>query len=341
MLQGQMQDPAVRAVAGTTGTRSEPAGRRWRPGRFHPMLIGICATLLAGCAMIERVAVNRVADAMSGQGTTFTSDDDPTFVREAIPFGLKLSETILERTPKHRGLHQSLAQGYVAYGFLLQQEADFLEERDRHAARGLRARASKHFLRGRDYAIRGLELRYERFAAKLKSDRTAALASTDRKDATLLYWAGAGWAGAASTAKENLDLVAELSMAAALVKRVLEIDESFDRGAAHAFMISYEGGRPGGSEEAARHHYQRAYELSNGQLAGIHLALAETVAVRKQDAAEFQCLLDKALAVDPAKDESTRLVNTLAQDRARWLRKQIPDLFFESGSATVQCAGVS
>ena len=109
--------------------------------------------------------------------------------------------------------------------------------------------------------------------------------------------------------------------------RVLVLDESYDRGAAEEFFITYEGSRPGGSAQAARDHYHRALELSHGERASVHLALAEAVSVREQNLAEFQALIPAALAVDPEKVPDLRLVNTMAIRRAHWLEQRTPDLF--------------
>ncbi|MGH7186178.1 MAG: TRAP transporter TatT component family protein, partial [Pseudomonadota bacterium] len=89
----------------------------------------------------------------------------------------------------------------------------------------------------------------------------------------------------------------------------------------------YEGGRPGGSAELARQHYERALALSNGRRASTYLALAETVVVREQDLEEFNSLLQAAMAVDPEAEPKLRLVNTIAQRRARWLETRLSDLF--------------
>ena len=97
----------------------------------------------------------------------------------------------------------------------------------------------------------------------------------------------------------NLELLAELPIAAALVRRVLELDAAFDAGAADEFFIAYEAGRPGGDLRAARAHYERAVVLSGGRRASVHLALAESVAVQEQDIGAFRRLIAAALAVDP------------------------------------------
>jgi uncharacterized protein HemY len=121
----------------------------------------------------------------------------------------------------------------------------------------------------------------------------------------------------------------DLPLAGELVGRVLALDESYDAGRAHEFFIAYEGGRPNGSAAEARAHYRRALALSEGKRASVYLALAESVVLREQDLDEFEALIDAALAVDPESNPSLRLVNTIARQRAEWLRARLPDLFFD------------
>ena len=45
---------------------------------------------------------------------------------------------------------------------------------------------------------------------------------------------------------------------------------------------------------------------------------------------EFRDLIEAVLAVDLDADPSQRVVNTLIQQRARWLLARIPELFFEA-----------
>ncbi len=276
------------------------------------------------------MAVNIVGDTLAGSGGVYASDDDPELVREAIPFGLKTYESLLEVSPEHKGILLASASGFTAYAYMLQDDADRLDEIDLPQTRKLRVRAHKLYLRGRDYALRGLEVEHPNFTAILSTDRLSALAMTTRDDVPFLYWAGASWAGALSAAKDDLELIAELPTAGALVGRVLELDETYERGAAHEFFISYEGSRPGGSAEQAREHYQRAIEISQGKRASVHLALAESVTLRQQDQAEFRALIAIALAVDADEVPELRLANIIAQRRARWLLKRIPDLFLDA-----------
>ena len=298
-------------------------------GKLPVLLLLVGA--LAACS-VKRTVVDVVGNAISGGGGAYASDDDPELIREALPFGLKTYESLLEVSPEHEALLLSAARGYMAYAYLLQGEADRLDAADLGRARERRDRARKHYLRGRDYALRGLAVAHPGFAAALRQDAAAALTATDGADVSFLYWGGAAWAGALSAAKDDLDLLAELPLAAAMVGRVIELDEAYEGGAAHEFFIAYEGGRPGGSADRAREHYARALELSSGARASVHLALAEAVAIKQQDLAEFRDLIAAALAIDPDRKLEIRLVNTIAQQRARWLESRIPDLFVEASN---------
>src|SRR5215472_5845584 len=156
--------------------------------RVFPAFIGaaLAATLCAGCS-VKRTAVDVVGDAISGGSGAYQSDDDPDLVREAIPFGLKTYESLLAVDPNHQGLLLSSANGFVGYAYILGQDADRLEATDLAAARALRDRASRLFLRGRDYALRGLEVAHSGFMATFARDQGAALAMTRKHDAPLLY----------------------------------------------------------------------------------------------------------------------------------------------------------
>ncbi len=291
------------------------------------VLVLACAT---GC-LAKRVAVGAVADALGGSGGgSFASDDDPELVRDAIPFGLKLYETLLESTPDHRGLLVATASGFASYAYLLQDDASRAEAGDRDGARALRKRASRLYLRGRDYALRGLEAAHPGFRAAQAADLGGALAQADRDDVDCLYWAAAAQAGALSANKGDAELIADLPRAGAFMQRVLDIDESYGAGAAHEFFVSYEASRPGGSVARAREHFGRAQQLAQGERASLFVSLAENVSVQEQNLAEFQALLDSALAVDLERAPQSRLVNVLAKRRAEWLRAHSADFFLDA-----------
>lgn len=295
-----------------------------------PALALAAAVMATGC---RTVVVRQAANAVSGgtTGVAWSGDDDPELVRDAIPFGLKTMESLLEEGPKHEGLLGSLASGYTQYAYafvLAPAEEAGLAGRSGEAAAG-RARAKRLFLRARDYALRALELRHEGMRDGLLAVRglDAPLRKLEKGDVALAYWAAASWALAISCAKEDMALVAELPAPGALVARALELDETWDGGTLHEFLVSYAAGR--GDPAAARRHYDRAIALGVNKKLGPHVSLVESVLVPAQDRAGSEKLLKEVLAfdVDAPEVRSHRLANVLAQRRARLLLAHADDLF--------------
>ena len=86
-------------------------------------------------------------------------------------------------------------------------------------------------------------------------------------------------------------------------------------------------GAKGDFAARCREHFNRQVELTGGLLASPYISLAETVSVSKQDRGEFESLLKRALAIDPATKPGWRLTNIVMQRRARWLLSREDDLF--------------
>jgi len=290
----------------------------------------------AGCSF-KRFAVNKLGNALAGGGTTFAADDDPELVKAAVPFSLKLMETLLAESPRHEGLLLASASGFTQYAYaFVQQDADEMEEKDLAASEEMKTRARRLYLRARNYGLRGLEVRHRGFERTLRADPKQVVAALTKKDVPVLYWTAVSWAGAISLSKDNPDLIAELPVVEAMMDRALVLDEAFGDGAIHSFLINYEMSRPGGTGEPAarsKHHFDRAMELSKGQLAGPLVSYAEAVCVQQQDLKGFESLLQRAIAVNPDAKPEWRLLNLVTQRRAKWLLARTDQLFLSAKPA--------
>jgi predicted anti-sigma-YlaC factor YlaD len=288
-----------------------------------------CAIAASGCSL-KTMAVKTVADTLSQSGDTFSRDDDPELVRDAIPFALKLYESLLESVPKHQGLLLATCSGFTQYAYaFIQTDGDLLESTDYEASSQLKSRALKLYLRGRGYCTRALELRRSGVVEKLQLDPETALAWAGRDDVPLLYWTGASWGAAIAIGLDRPDLVADMPAVKALMARALALQENYSRGAIHAILISLEAlpEAMGGSTARAREHFDRAVALSEGQDPGPYVTLAGSVSLPAQNRDEFVKLLEQALAIDPEKNPSARLATLVAQKRAKYLMSRVDDLF--------------
>jgi predicted anti-sigma-YlaC factor YlaD len=299
------------------------------------MMVGL-AVIGSGCS-VKRMAVNKLGNALAGSGTTFASDDDPELVKAAVPFSLKLMEGLLNENPRHEGLLLAASSGFTEYAYaFVQEEADETEDKDLAAAEEMRGRARRLYLRGRNYGLRGLEVRHKGFEKALRADPKQAVRAATMKDVPLLYWTAVSWAGAVSLSKDNPDLLADMPIVEAMMDRALALDEAFGDGAIHTYLITYEMSRPGGTGDPAarsRQHFERALELSKGLQAGPMISFAEAVCVQKQDLKQFETLLQQALALNPEVKPEWRLVNLVMQRRAKWLQSRTDQLFLSSSPA--------
>ena len=178
--------------------------------------------------------------------------------------------------------------------------------------------------------MRGLEVRHRDFNETIWEDSQIALSSTSIEDVPFLYWTASAWAGAISMSKDSPDLISELPIVEAMIDRAFELDESYDYGALHSFLISYEMIRPNSSGDPAlraRGHFNRALQLSQNRLASPMVTMAESVSIQQQNRQEFEELLSRVLQIDANNHPEWRLVNRIMQRRARWLLSRTDELF--------------
>jgi predicted anti-sigma-YlaC factor YlaD len=299
--------------------------------------IAFIAALSTGCS-IKKIAVNKLGNALASTGSTFEGDDDPDLVGEALPFALKLMESLLAESPRHTGLLLAAASGFTEYSYaFVGQQAERAFTEDLQASNALRARSRRLYLRAHAYAMRALEIRYPGFAAGLDSDPSAALARVRRRDVPLLYWTAAAYGLAVSASKDDPEMIAQLPLIESFVRRAMELDEGWNEGALAEFLINIEATHSGAKPEAEirariRQHFDAALRLSAGRRASLFVTYAENSCIPSQNQAEFKQMLERALRIDPNERRETRLATLIAQRRARWLLGRIDELFLDASA---------
>ncbi|MCG8458888.1 MAG: TRAP transporter TatT component family protein, partial [Holophagales bacterium] len=120
-------------------------------------LLAAC-TLLGGCSL-EKMAVRSLADTLGSGAETFAEDDDPELVGQALPFALKTFELLLASDPENAGLLLSACSGFTQYAYAYAAlEAERAKPVDYRESRRQMERATRLYLRGRDYCLQALEL---------------------------------------------------------------------------------------------------------------------------------------------------------------------------------------
>jgi len=337
---------------------------RQKPARIAGFLLALLAgiVLFPGCS-INKLAVNALADVLGGEGgaSTFTTDEDPELVGESLPFALKLYETILEQTPDNEGLLFGTGSGFISYAnAFVATPASMLPFEEWEKQQADQVRAKKLYLRGRDYLIHGLDVRYpgfrevlEREGPTARDDLEVFVEQMDEEDVGFLYWIGAGWVSAFALDAFDLQLGITVPKSLVLMVRALELDETYSDGSIHDFLVQYYASLPeamGGDKSKVAYHHERALEIADGRLAGPYVSYAESVVLPSQSsirlpegdteeemtayfaeiqavADEFERLMEAALAVDVDAYPDARLVNILTQRKAQWYLDNLDDFF--------------
>jgi predicted anti-sigma-YlaC factor YlaD len=278
-------------------------------------------------------AINQVGNALASGNSVYETDDDIELVGSALPFGLKLTESLLAQSPDHPGLLLTACRGFTMYSYaFVAYEAELLNENDLDRARALRQRARRLYLRGAHYGFHALERNYPGLERALMTDPASAVAQIGPKrrtrDVPLLYWTAAALGLAISASIDDAALLARLPEVDAMIDRALALDEAWSGGALHEFKVVVAGGQTGtsGDRAAIEDHYRRALDLSKGASAGLFVAYAEAVSLPAQNKPEFRTMMERALAIDPDRQPRDRLATLVSQRRARWLLSRVDDL---------------
>ncbi len=302
------------------------------------LLIALALLGGASACSINRLAVRALSDVLSseeGAAGAFAQDNDPELVAQALPFTLKLYDTLLEQDPDNPALLRAAGSAYISYAnAFLQIPASMLPPQEYERRENKIRRAKNLYLRGRGMVLRALDLRYPGIEAAVRATQgdalEVALAEVKVEHIAYLYWTAAGWMGALATDPLDLRLAMSIGQAAALMQRAYELQPEWDNGAIHEFYISYYATVPegmGGDRGKAREHFAHALQISGGVKAGPYVELALGVALPQQDLDEFISLMQQALEVDIDAAPQYLLVNTIKQRQARWYLENLERFF--------------
>jgi predicted anti-sigma-YlaC factor YlaD len=293
------------------------------------LALAVATSGTAACS-IKRMAINGLADTLAASGDSFSSDEDPDLIRDAVPFSLKTIESLLAEVPEHKGLLLTACSGFTQYAYaFVQTDAELIEPKDYEASVAGRERALKMYQRALGYCLRRVELSHKGFRAAVEKDPTGIMKAFSKEEVPVLYWTGATWGALVSAGSEKPELLNQLPIVRAIMDRALELDEAYELGSIHDVLISLDSlpEAMGGSVKNARLHYARSVELSKGESASPHVSLASGISVAEQNRKEFEELLAKALAIDVNQVPRLRLSNVIYQRKARALLARADDLF--------------
>lgn len=295
-----------------------PGGRPWHRGLGCGLAL-LLAMALAGCSP-RQLLVRQMADALATQGQA--PEDDLALARDAAPFYLKLSESLLAEDPGHLRLAEAVAGGLTQYAFaFVAFEADRVASQDARAAQRLRQRAARLYLRAQRHAMAALQVHQPGLAAALSNATPPPLAP---ELVGIAYWAAAAWASHIALSTDRPEVVADLPQAVRLAGLAFAQQPGHGDGSLATLVATLETARPGGRRQQAEAWFAQAEALGAGRQAGVYLAQAEALAQPAGDRARFESQLRQALATAAAHPS---LANAAVGERAQWLLDNADDLF--------------
>jgi len=324
--------------------------------RKNIFILTMFVFVISSCS-IRKIVFNKVADSlapsykqrekealrvkrMKEQGIevpnmmlAFLGEDDVELVGATFPVIIKTYEMMMLQDKTHKGLSMMTGEFYVMYAnAFVETPATFLPDSEYDKKNEGFSRARKLYLRGHDLLLNSLELSVAGSKKILNGSDEKAIDDILEKctieDIETLYWAGVASLAVFALEPLNTETSHLVYSGKAMLEKVCAMDDSFNDGATWEVLAKFYIGVPeslGGGEEKAKVAYNKALELSKGMSASVYVTYASSFCIPKQDSTGFDKAIEKALSIDPSLQPENRLMITLSQNYARYLKAHKSD----------------
>ena len=275
-------------------------------------------SFLSSCLPSKKLTVGASAILLEEVARSSYKQSDLRMIREGMPAYLMLMDGMIEALPDNEQLLIAAAQGYSSFASV------FVEDQDKEYAKLL-------FERGRQYALRSLEIRG--LKEPLQSpfdDFKEGLKGLGKKDVSYIFWGATCWANWIRLNLDSMEALAELPRVEWMMKRVLEIDEGFYYGGPHLFMGIWFASKPkiaGGDLKKAQGHFLKALDFGRGKFLMAYVYYANYYARQAMDKDLFLSTLQRVLETPPDISSDLTLLNTVAQKKAKELLSRAEEYF--------------
>ncbi|WP_457552030.1 TRAP transporter TatT component family protein [Desulfobacula sp.] len=269
---------------------------------------------ISGCSMIISSATS---DMMEHLSNTILDNDDLSMVKQGAPAYLLMIDGLISKEPENKSLLSNAAMLYTAYADLFVKDVD----RSRRMADKALNYASLAICLERKDACALNEQPFEecqKIISKMK-----------KKDVPALFALGSAWSGWIMANKNNFDAIADIAHIELIMQKVIELDETYQEGAAYLYLGTLATFLPpglGGKPELGKHYFDKAVTLSKGKNLMVKVVFAKVYARMMFDRPLHDRLLKEVITADPYVPGHT-LVNTWAQIQAKELLNSADDYF--------------
>jgi tetratricopeptide (TPR) repeat protein len=201
----------------------------------------------------------------------------------------------------------------------------FIEDTDKK-------RAAILYLKAREYGFRVLK-KNRNFSKALDGSAPEfkeMLNDMGKGDVPALFWTGNSWLSWIAVSLDNPDAIMDVPKAVALLERVVELDETYYYGSAHAALGSYYAAQPrimGDTSQKAKQHFDKAFDISGGKFLFMHYLYARFYAYQIQDKDLFEKTLRTIMDTPSGKYPDMTFANEVAKRKAKVLLDDIDTYF--------------
>ncbi len=289
-----------------------------KPARIWGILcILVISWSLVGCSS-NRLIVKSMEPVMDKMNIAVNMNPDVDMVRDALPATLIQLDGFIEAAPEEKLLLKA-AEAYFGYSFAFVEDVD-------------KKRAGLLYMKARNYALQALlgDKSFGRFLDKTPEEFKKNLNSYGKGDVPALHWIANCWMAWAAQNINNPQVLMDVPKIEATLLRVIELDETFYYGGSHAALGAFYASRSktiGGDPDKAKHHFDRAFSISDSKIFFFYLLYAQYYAYQIQDRELFEKTLNDVMSKPVGYFPEKNFANEVAKRKARLLLEKIDDYF--------------
>jgi hypothetical protein len=279
-----------------------------------PFLIVI--PLLLSCATNKKLTVGAAALLLEDVVRSSSRQSDLRVIQAGTPAYLMLMDGMVEAWPENERLLIAAAQGYASFASTLEKDPGYV---------------TVLYGKARNYALKSLEQRGLENPSRSKfEDLENGLKNLGKDDVPYLFWAASCWGSWIGSNANSMEALAELPRVELMMRRMLELDETYYYGGPHLFMGMWYAIRPkmaGGNLDKSKTHFQTAIQFGQGKFLMAYVYYAEHYAKRAFDRKLFESLLQNVLDTPADILPDLTLINSVAKKKAKEMLGRVEEYF--------------
>lgn len=267
-----------------------------------------------GCASLMSSATSEM---MTHLSDTIKNNNDLKTVEDGAPAYLLMIDSLIRKDPDNIKLLYTAANLYGSYSDLFIKDP---------------VRSKRFAQKSMNFANQALCLSDQK-ACDLKSKPfeafTQIVNDIDKDHLPALYSLGNAWSKWILANSDDFDAIADLSYIEHIMKRVIQMDDTYMDGAAYVYLGTLSSLLPqhlGGAPEKGKAYYEKALSISHGKNLMVKVLYAKFYSRIIYDRQLHDQLLNDVMKADPQVQGYT-LINTFAKVQAKELLADADDYF--------------